>query len=197
MRLIVGIDEVGRGPLAGPVSIGIVVCKKLLFMPELTDSKKMTELARERTRERADELEKEGIIRFGVFSASAVVIDTVGIEEAIARIIAQGLGELVPESESADVVLDGRLRAPKEYRQQSIIGGDVLVPAISLAAVVAKVERDRHMVSMAGTYPDYGFDEHKGYGTLRHIAAIQKHGPSPIHRKTFLRNFLIPQSVRG
>ena len=190
MRLIVGIDEVGRGPLAGPVSIGIVVCKKLLVMPELTDSKKMTEEARERVYALAREREREAEILFGVFSASATVIDEVGIEDALCRIIAQGLRELVPEADSAEVILDGRLHAPKEYRQQCIIGGDILVPAISLAAVVAKVERDHHMVRMATKYPDYGFEEHKGYGTARHIRAIQEKGPSTIHRITFLKNII-------
>ncbi|OGG44541.1 hypothetical protein A2841_01155 [Candidatus Kaiserbacteria bacterium RIFCSPHIGHO2_01_FULL_48_10] len=188
MRLIVGVDEVGRGPLAGPVSIGIVVCKKLLMMPELTDSKKMTEDARERVYELAVDRKKEGEIDFGVFSASASVIDEIGIEDALRRIIAQGLRTLVPEAEKADVILDGRLSAPKEYRQQTLIGGDLLVPAISLASVVAKVERDHYMVRIAEKYPAYGFEEHKGYGTARHIMAIQEKGPSAIHRMSFLKN---------
>lgn len=190
MRLIVGVDEVGRGPLAGPVSIGIVVCKKLLCIPELTDSKKMTEEARERVYALAAERAEAGEISFGVYSTSASVIDQVGIEDAIRRIITQGLRELTPHAELAEVILDGRLSAPKEYRQQSLIGGDVLVPAISLASVVAKVERDRYMVRMAEKYPDYGFEEHKGYGTARHIAAIHEKGPSAIHRMTFLTNII-------
>ena len=148
----------------------------------------MTEDARERVYELAVDRKKEGEIDFGVFSASASVIDEIGIEDALRRIIAQGLRTLVPEAEKADVILDGRLSAPKEYRQQTLIGGDLLVPAISLASVVAKVERDHYMVRIAEKYPAYGFEEHKGYGTARHIMAIQEKGPSAIHRMSFLKN---------
>jgi len=190
MRSIVGIDEVGRGPLAGPVSIGIVVCRSLLILPELTDSKKMTEISRERVAALAAEMQKAGDIAFGVYSAPARVIDAIGIEAALRGIVAEGLRALVPEPETAEVVLDGRLRAPKEYRQQSIIHGDLLVPAISLAAVVAKVERDHSMVRLSKKHPGYGFENHKGYGTPEHLSAIQKLGASPIHRLTFLSGIL-------
>ncbi|MDE2079497.1 MAG: ribonuclease HII [Patescibacteria group bacterium] len=191
MRFIVGIDEVGRGPLAGPVSIGIVVAKTLLVMPELTDSKKMTELARERVAALAGGMQKDGAIRFGVYSAPASEIDSHGIERAIARIIAKGLAELMPDPSGAEVILDGRLRAPREYHQQTVIHGDLLVPAISLAAVVAKVSRDHYMANTAAKkYPGYGFEEHKGYGTAAHQRAIQKLGPSPIHRMTYLSGIL-------
>lgn len=190
MRLIVGIDEVGRGPLAGPVSIGIVVCKALLVMPELTDSKKMTELARERVAALARGLQKDGTIAFNVYSAPARVIDAIGIEESIRRLISKGLRELVSDASKAEVVLDGRLHAPKEYRQQTIIHGDDLIPAISLAAVVAKVARDGHMNKIALKYPKYGFEKHKGYGTEAHREALQKLGPCPVHRISYLSGIL-------
>jgi ribonuclease HII len=190
LRYTIGIDEVGRGPLAGPVSIGIVVCKSLLAIPELTDSKKMSEAARERVAALACDLQKGDTIAFGVYSAAAGVIDAIGIEAAIRGIIATGLRELAPDPSRVEVVLDGKLHAPKEYRQQTIIHGDLLIPAISLAAVVAKVERDRGMVEIAKKYPRYGFENHKGYGTAEHIAAIQKWGASPIHRMSYLKNIL-------
>ena len=190
MKCIVGIDEVGRGPLAGPVSIGIVVCKTLLVMPELTDSKKMTEAARERVTALAGDMQKDGAIRFGIYSAPASEIDTHGIEAAIRRLIAKGLAELVPEPEAAEVILDGRLHAPSVYRQQTVIHGDILVPAISLAAVVAKVSRDHLMVRMGEHYPGYGFERHKGYGTAEHVAMLKMMGPSPIHRLSFLSNII-------
>ncbi|MBI3574041.1 ribonuclease HII [Candidatus Kaiserbacteria bacterium] len=186
-RYIVGIDEVGRGPLAGPVSIGIVVCKTLLVIPELTDSKKMTEAARKRASALAGGMQKEGSITFGIYSASAHEIDSCGIELAIKRIIRKGLSELAPEPSNVEVVLDGRLRAPEEYRQQTVIGGDSLIPAISLAAVVAKVARDRYMATTAAQrFPAYGFERHKGYGTAEHVSALRKVGPSAIHRMTYL-----------
>jgi len=196
MRFIVGIDEVGRGPLAGPVAIGIVVCRSLLFIPELTDSKKMTESARAMIAEKAKEMQKEGSIACGVFSASAKMIDSDGIETVIRGLIARGLKELVPDPATADVILDGRLSAPKEYRQQTLIGGDMLVPAISLASVIAKVARDRYMSTSAHQkFPQYGFDSHKGYGTASHIAAIREHGPSSFHRMSFLSNILPERSA--
>ncbi len=186
MRYIVGIDEVGRGPLAGPVSIGIVVAKTLIVMPELTDSKKMTEAARERCARLAEKMAEAGDIAFGIFSAPAYVIDRIGIEESLRRIIAKGLKELASDASKVEVVLDGHLHAPKEYRQQTIIHGDELVPVISLAAVVAKVSRDRHMTRMAKKHPGYGFERHKGYGTAEHFDALKALGPSPIHRMTYL-----------
>jgi len=190
MRFIIGIDEVGRGPLAGPVSVGVVVCKTLLVMPELIDSKRMTEAARERVAALAGEMQKDGALAFGVYSAPAPVIDAVGIEAALRGIIAAGLKELAPDPARAEVVLDGRLHAPKAYRQQTVIHGDDLIPAISLAAVVAKVWRDRLMGRMAKKYPGYGFEGHKGYGTKAHREAIEKLGPSPIHRMTYLSRIL-------
>jgi ribonuclease HII len=190
-RYIVGIDEVGRGPLAGPVAVGIVICRKHFSIDGITDSKLMTEEARERVSERAKELQEEGLIRFGVFSTSASDIDSLGIEKAIGDAVSRGLAELTPNPENIEIVLDGRLKAPPQYRQQSIIHGDFLVPAISLASIVAKVERDAYMTgTIHEKYPAYGFSSHKGYGTGLHIAAIKEHGPSPIHRMSFLTGVL-------
>jgi len=190
-KLIVGIDEVGRGPVAGPVSIGIVVCHTELSIPELNDSKQMTEKARERVYTLAEALRTSGDIQFGVYSEPAEVVDEKGIEYALRSAICSGLLDLQVRFDEVEIKLDGRLKAPKEFLQESIIHGDSLVPAISLASVVAKVERDRYMVEKAHTaYPEYGFDAHKGYGTAAHLAAIKKNGLSPLHRVSFLRRVI-------
>lgn len=190
-RLYVGIDEVGRGPLAGPVAVGIAVCAPSFSMAGLTDSKKMTEKARERIVAEARKMMSAGELRFGVFSAPASRIDEGGIERTIRSLIRQGIARLAPDPDSVEVYLDGRLSAPQAYRQETIIRGDFLVPVISLASVVAKVARDRYMTHvMHPKFPEYGFDAHKGYGTASHIAAIRTHGPSEIHRMSFLRNIL-------
>ncbi len=190
MRFTVGIDEVGRGPLAGPVSIGISVSNVSLAIPELNDSKKMTEAARERVYALASRGMASQELTFGVFSMSASSVDSLGIELCLSRLIARGLKKLVPDPSDVEVFLDGRLRAPAEYRQETVIGGDALIPAISLASVVAKVERDRFMVHVAEKYPGYGFEKHKGYGTAAHIGALRALGPSVMHRRSFLGNIL-------
>jgi len=191
MKWIIGIDEVGRGPLAGPVSVGVVVCKTALaVIPELNDSKKMTEAARNRVFRIAKRMENEGVISFGTFSTSARTIDAVGIEKSIARCVERGLETLAPVPGAVTVFLDGRVRAPEQYEQQSIIRGDSLIPAISLASVVAKVHRDRYMSRVIEQrHPEYGFIRHKGYGTREHIEALKKFGPSTVHRRSFLGNF--------
>jgi len=190
-KLIVGIDEVGRGPVAGPVSIGIVLCRTELSIPELNDSKQMTEKARERVYALAETLRMSGDIEFGVYSETADVIDQKGIEHALRSAIQKGLHDMNIHFDEVEIKLDGRLKAPREFLQESIIHGDSLIPAISLASVVAKVERDRYMVEeVHRAYPEYGFDAHKGYGTAAHIAAIKQNGLSPLHRVSFLRRVL-------
>ncbi len=195
MKRIVGIDEVGRGPVAGPVSVGIVVVDvdfdfEAVF-PKLTDSKKMTEKARERIHASALLERARGVISWGVFSNDATVVDTKGIEHAIHEAIARGINELLPDATLTKVFLDGRLKAPPAYEQESLIRGDSLIPAISLASVVAKVERDGYMGSVVhNEYPQYGFNAHKGYGTAFHMSAIREFGMTPFHRRTFLTGFL-------
>lgn len=188
---MVGIDEVGRGPLAGPVAIGIVVTEEGFDIAKhfegLTDSKKMTAPARVRAVTLAETLQSEGALRFGVYSLSASKVDEWGIERSIRNCIERGLEALMPEPKNCHVYLDGRLKAPDTYAQTALIRGDSIIPAISLASVVAKVARDRYMTDVAHTeLPHYGFDAHKGYGTASHIAAIRSYGPSVLHRKTFL-----------
>ncbi len=191
---IVGIDEVGRGPVAGPVSVGIVVwCGG--DMPDWgqRDSKVLTEKARERVYAQVSEARASGLngLQFGVYSVSAGEIDANGISAAIALAIRTGLADLSVDSASSHIYLDGSLKAPPDYSQETIIRGDALIPIISLASIVAKVERDRYMTEVAHTeFPLYNFAKHKGYGTAAHLAAIRAHGITHLHRKTFLTGVL-------
>jgi ribonuclease HII len=117
---------------------------------------------------------------------SAEAIDSIGIEGAIRRALEGALATLDTPHTSTQVFLDGRLKAPEQFAQETIIGGDGKVPIISLASVIAKVSRDRIMCDFGAQYPAYGFSKHKGYGTALHISAIKKEGLSPLHRKSFL-----------
>lgn len=192
-KIIVGIDEVGRGPLAGPVSVGIAVLRQGDTLPfRVTDSKQMTEKAREAVYDLAEELVRQGDLRFGVYSVSAKSIDAWGITRAIAHAIARGLKSLALDPRTVELKLDGGLRAPAAFLQETVVRGDALVPSISLASVVAKVERDRYMVKTAHrAYPAYGFDAHKGYGTAAHYRAIRRYGLTPLHRRSFLKKIMV------
>jgi ribonuclease HII len=189
-RYLVGVDEVGRGPLAGPVSVGIVVVERgfdFSVFGDFTDSKKMTEKARERVYERASDARARGNLNFGVYSEPATLIDERGIVHALRSCIARGLEDLKCDAKDVSIFLDGSLKAPDTFEFESIVRGDLLVPAISLASVIAKVERDRYMKEVAHTaFPQYGFSSHKGYGTLAHRNAIQKYGITTLHRRTFI-----------
>ncbi len=194
MKYLVGIDEVGRGPLAGPVSIGIAVVPASFdfsVFSKLNDSKQMTEKAREACAKHAEVLMTEGQMRFGVFSSPSSSIDTDGIEKCISSLIGVGLREFSLKPAEAKVYLDGRLKAPKEYEQETVIGGGAKVAVMSLASVVAKVERDRYMKEVLHPqFPEYGFVNHKGYGTASHIQALREYGASSVHRKSFLSRIL-------
>ena len=189
MRYLIGIDEAGRGPLAGPVAVGAVLVP-LDFdwsaIEGVRDSKKLSEKKREEFFTRAGELQLSGAMRFSVSTSSAAYIDTYGIVPAIKRALAEALSRLEAEPKDCRVLLDGSLKAPAEYiRQETIIRGDDTEPVISLASIMAKVTRDRLMKRLSAKYPAYGFDIHKGYGTASHISIIQRYGLSDIHRTTF------------
>jgi len=194
MQLLLGVDEAGRGPLAGPVAVGVILVRDgydiLASFPGLNDSKKLSEKKRELLFGLLQEEIKAGTVRAVVQMVSASNIDAGGIAPAIRHAVLTGVRKLLPNAEEGKVYLDGALKAPSEYAQETIIGGDGIVPAIMLASVAAKVTRDRYMVKLAEEYPHYGFEKHKGYGTRAHIEAIRTHGPSLEHRRTFLRNIL-------
>lgn len=190
MSLILGIDEAGRGPLAGPVAVGIVSCEEgfdlLAAFPGLNDSKKLSEKKRETLFVLLQEEMKKGNVRAVVQLVSAKHIDEGGIAPGIRNAVATGVRKLMPEPGAGKVFLDGSLKAPQEYEQETVIGGDALVPAIMLASIAAKVTRDRLMTKLALEYPQYGFEKHKGYGTKAHLDAIRVHGMCSEHRRTFI-----------
>ncbi len=189
MRYLVGIDEAGRGPLAGPVSVGAVIVPHdfdFSLVAGARDSKKLTHFARALWYARMCRMQEEGLLRFAVAFSSSKTIDTRGIVPAIRSALARTLDALQARGEECEVRLDGSLRAPARFaNQQTIIRGDDLEPIISLASIAAKVERDHKMMRLAARYPQYGFERHKGYGTGEHCEAIRAHGLCDLHRATF------------
>ena len=184
----IGIDEAGRGPLAGPVSVGAVMVKSdfdFSIFKNLKDSKKLSESKREEFFEVIDKK-----IKYKVVMVSNKVIDKKGISYAIKFAIKSLLKKLNPNIKNTKIFLDGSLKAPQEFTQETIIKGDEKIPTISLASIMAKVTRDRHMKKISNKYPAFNFDIHKGYGTRKHIEAIKKHGPSELHRKSFISRII-------
>ena len=210
---MIGIDEAGRGPLAGPVAVGAVLIPSHFDWKTLEgvkDSKQLRPQVRERIFHEMQELKRMGKLHFAVAFSSHAIIDRKGIIPAIRSALKRTLVELAREflenrhwnfrgdslEEVAEVLLDGGLSAPISFRsQQTIIRGDQSEPAISLASIAAKVLRDRHMSMLAERYPQYGFEEHKGYGTPDHARMIRKNGLCAIHRITFCSN-LVPGSAK-
>ncbi len=191
MNTLVGIDEAGRGPLAGPVSVGVVSVPSsfdvLLEFPGVTDSKKLTEKKRDVIFEMLETRVLKGDIFFSVGISDAKYIDTYGIVPAIKNALCTALYKINPDKSHTKILLDGSLYAPDEYKnQKTIIKGDLTEPVISLASIAAKVTRDKIMYEMAKQYPEYGFDRHKGYGTVFHRDAIKKYGKCEIHRNSFI-----------
>lgn len=189
-HLLIGVDEAGRGPLAGPVAVGAVAVPVSFdfkrYFPDAADSKILTEGKREAIFFRMQELQRQGKLSYTVSFSSAQTIDRIGITQAVRRAVFRGVRKLAPSSKNAHVLLDGLLSAPTEYSQKTIIKGDQTEPLISLASIVAKVARDRLMKRLDKLYPAYSFAIHKGYGTKAHYEAIGKHGPCVIHRKSWL-----------
>ncbi len=196
IKWLIGIDEAGRGPLAGPVTVGLfavpisnqLVFQKTFFPKNIRDSKKLSESAREKMFSQMVELKKEGQIYFSHAHTTASLIDRIGITAAIKKGINKVLDKIPIEPCECDIRLDGLLKAPAQYcHQTTIIKGDEKEFVIALASVVAKVSRDRLMKKLDQKYPAYGFGRHKGYGTKEHYLALKKKGPSSVHRQSFLR----------
>ena len=196
---LAGVDEAGRGPLAGPVAVGVVCFwadKKaelemaLADFPVGRDSKKMTVKMREKWYEKMRALKKAGLLDFAVAFSSHQYIDDFGIAKAVRRAMGEAI-EKINLTTEALVLLDGSLSAPVEFKhQQAIIKGDEKEIVIGLASIAAKVYRDFYMTKIASDFPNYDFAKHKGYGTASHCQAIKKHGPSTIHRLSFLKRIL-------
>ena len=190
-KWIVGIDEAGRGPLAGPVTVGLVKVPADFdwgLIPGVNDSKKISEKKREEIYVKTNELKEQGLLGYSVKSVSAKSIDLKGIVPAIRRAIDSGVEELNLNPRECFIKLDGALRAPSNFPQETIIKGDSKERVIGLASIMAKVTRDKYMIKMDAEYPEYDLARHKGYGTKIHREAIAKYGFSRIHRKTFCKN---------
>ncbi len=177
---IAGIDEAGRGPLAGPVSVAAVILPEDYSHDILTDSKKLSEKRREALYEEITQ--NQDIIWCSVHLGSDV-IDEINILQATWRGMAEAFSGLGVAAEIA--LIDGKpvKNFPAEHR--AVVKGDSKSLSIAAASIIAKVERDRMMVAYAEKYPDYGFEKHKGYGTKAHQAALSEHGPCAIHRMSF------------
>lgn len=188
-RHLIGIDEAGRGPLAGPVSVGAVLLLPHFdraLIASVKDSKALTEEAREAWYGKMLIWQREGLIRMRVAYSSAERIDGRGIVWAVSSALARALRALEADPAESLVLLDGGLSAPVPYaRQETIIRGDASEPVIALASIAAKVRRDRLMKSLSRHYPGYGFEVHKGYGTRKHQQAIGRLGLCDMHRRTF------------
>jgi len=195
MKWIIGIDEVGRGPVAGPVCLCAVAMPVQEYKnmrwhkagSTLTDSKKMAPSAREKWHAIAKQLEKNKKIKIAVAMRSANVIDEKGISLCIKSCINSILTKLAIDPKDCLVLLDGGLKAPVRFTsQRTVIRGDATHKIIAFASVVAKVRRDAVMKRLHKAYPSYAWAQNKGYGTALHMAALREKGLTPIHRKSFL-----------
>ena len=180
---VCGIDEAGRGPLAGPVCAGAVILPPELEIPGLNDSKKLTDKKR---RVLYDEITRQAVA-WAVCMVDEKVIDEINILQATFRAMAGALAGLktVPDF----VLVDGNRDPELGIATQTVVKGDARSANVAAASILAKVTRDRFMEQQAERYPQYGFEIHKGYGTKAHYAALREYGPCPIHRQSFLRSF--------
>jgi len=196
-RVIIGIDEVGRGPIAGPLCVGACLMDLTEAKSEFSvffgirDSKKLTPKAREAWFRLITSAARAGKCRWRTTFVGEKVIDRRGLSYALRRAIGSVLRKLNAHPRNSKVLLDGGIRAPKRFvHQETIIKGDEKEPLIASASIVAKVCRDRYMARVSKEYPQYGFEYHKGYGTKKHYAAVKRYGMSKIHRRSFLKNFV-------
>jgi ribonuclease HII len=218
---LIGIDEAGRGALAGPVVAGACVLGPSFFQSshamelsaEVNDSKQLSAEARERYFERIQDLQKAGLLDFAVASASVREIaehnilgaTRVAMQRAVEMLAGRTASWTLPEVTTegplfsdeppVKLIVDGRPLKPFPYTHSGIVKGDGKSLSIAMASIAAKVSRDRELVRLATDYPDYGFDGHKGYATQGHRRAILAHGATPAHRELFLRKILISQDA--
>ena len=189
LKLIAGVDEVGRGPLAGPVVCCAVIMPLDDLIEGVTDSKKLTE----KKREKLFDVIKNKAIAYSIYEVSEREIDEINILNAVKLCMTKAVETLKvkPDITLVDGV-DTHLPINAEY----IVKGDMKSYTIGCASILAKVYRDRLMVEQAKTYPEYGFEKHKGYGTKTHIDTIKEIGPCKLHRKTFIKNFWDEQAKK-
>lgn len=177
--LVAGVDEAGRGPLAGPVVAAAVILDELRPIKGLNDSKKLTAKQREKL---FDEIRAKALC-CSIAQASVEEIDELNILQATLLAMRRAVEGL--RLKPAKVLVDGNRLPTLDVLAEAIVGGDALVPSISAASILAKVTRDRWCAELDAQYPQYGFAGHKGYGTAEHLAALKAHGACPQHRKTF------------
>lgn len=183
IRLICGVDEAGRGPLAGPVCAAAVILPPHIEIPGLNDSKKLTD----KRRRELFPIIKEQAVAYGIGLASHEEIDSINILQATYLAMERAIAQLQVKPELA--LIDGNRAKDFGIPVETVVKGDSLSASIAAASILAKVTRDDLMVTAAEEYPQYQFEIHKGYGTKAHYAALTAHGPSPIHRVSFLKKF--------
>lgn len=194
MKFMVGIDEVGRGPIAGPVAVGAFVILNNDILNDfigVKESKQLSAKKREIWFEKIQNFKKDNKVNFSVNFQSEKIIDSMGISYAIRTALSECLNELNLQTDMVEVLLDGGLKAPVNYiNQKTIIKGDEKEIVIALASICAKVMRDRLMIDLSNKYDKYGFEKHMGYGTKAHYKAIEQYGITPVHRTSFLSKIL-------
>lgn len=183
VQLICGVDEAGRGPLAGPVCAAAVILPANIDIPGLNDSKKLSD----KKRRELYPIIKEQAIAYGIAFADHTEIDQINILQATYLAMQRAIDQLSVKPELA--LIDGNRAKDFGIPVETVVHGDSLSASIAAASVLAKVTRDDYMLEIASQYPQYQFEIHKGYGTKAHYAALTEHGPSPIHRMTFLKKF--------
>ena len=183
VQTLCGVDEAGRGPLAGPVCAAAVILPRGLEIPGLDDSKKLTD---RRRRELYEVIVKEAVA-YGIALVDERTIDEINILQATFRAMGEAVAKLEVRPDLA--LVDGNREPALPMTVRTVVGGDGKCASIAAASILAKVTRDRLMEELDQKYPQYGFALHKGYGTKRHFAALQNYGPCPIHRRSFLKKF--------
>ncbi|MEP3227308.1 MAG: ribonuclease HII [Parasphingorhabdus sp.] len=177
-KMIAGVDEAGRGPLAGPVVAAAVILPADHAISELDDSKKLT--AKKRAVLETEILDKT---IYNIALCEIDEIDTVNILQATMAAMTRAVIGLTAKPDH--ILVDGNRLPQWDFQAEAVIGGDAIHPCISAASILAKEYRDRIMIAAAAQYPEYGWDRNKGYGTAEHMAALKKYGPTPLHRKSF------------
>lgn len=181
IHMLCGVDEAGRGPLAGPVCAAAVILPANVEIPGLDDSKKLSD----KRRRELFPIIKEQAVAYGIAFADHQEIDQINILQATYLAMERAIAQLNVQPEVA--LIDGNRAKDFGIPAETIVHGDSRSASIAAASILAKVTRDDHMLEMAKMYPQYGFEIHKGYGTKAHYAALAEYGPCPIHRMTFLK----------
>ena len=180
-EFICGVDEAGRGPLCGSVVAAAVILPQGLYIEGLNDSKKLTE----KKREALFDVICESAIAYSIVEATVEEIDSTNILEATLNAMRRAVNSLSPKAEFA--LIDGNIARGFDIPARPVVHGDAISPSIAAASILAKVTRDRKCIEWDKQYPQYNIAKHKGYGTNDHMNALREYGPSPIHRKKFIR----------